>query len=63
MLTKPCGSGTAAIMANRLSKGLLKETDTFENYSIVGSKFTAKIDKIEKLNDKVFITPIITGSV
>ena len=50
-------------MANRLSKGLLKETDIFENYSIVGSKFTARIDSLEKNDDKVLITPIITGSV
>ena len=50
-------------MANRFSKGLLKEADTFENYSVVGSKFTAKIDTLEKKDDKVFITPIITGSV
>ena len=44
-------SGTAAIMANRVSKGMLSKDEKFENFSIIGSKFEAVVIKSGKLKD------------
>jgi len=59
----PCGSGTASIMANLYFKGKLKEHDVFENFSIMGSKFTGRIAGTTKLdNGSKAIIPEITGN-
>lgn len=58
----PCGSGTAAIMTNRVSKGMLSKDERFENFSIIGSKFEAVVIDSGKLQDgRNFIQPKITG--
>ena len=58
----PCGSGTAAIMANRFRQGKLKIGENFENYSIIGSKFTGKLVGETTLKDGTkAVLPEISG--
>lgn len=58
----PCGSGTAAIMANLYTKGKLKVGQDFLNYSIVGSQFKGRIVGTETLpNGQPAILPEISG--
>ena len=59
----PCGTGTFAIMATLHARGLLKVGDTFDHYSIVGSRFTGTILGETTLpNGKTAILPRIEGS-
>ena len=57
----PCGTGTSARMAQWYAKGKLKEGDTFIHESIIGSKFTGRIEKITKVGDKPAIIPSVEG--
>ena len=58
----PCGSGTAAIMANRFKNGKLKFEEKFENFSIIGSKFTGKLVGYRTLkNGTKAVEPEISG--
>jgi len=40
-----CGTGTSARMAQWFAKGKLKEGDIFIHESIIGSKFTGRVEK------------------
>ena len=60
----PCGTGTSARMAQWHAKGKLKKGDEFIHESIIGSKFTGRIE--EEItnafgNDKPAIIPSIEG--
>ncbi|PAW94755.1 hydroxyproline-2-epimerase [Mucilaginibacter sp. MD40] len=57
----PCGTGTSARMAQWFAKGKLKKGDTFVHESIIGSKFTGKVEDVVKLNDFDAIIPSIEG--
>ncbi len=57
----PCGTGTSARMAQWHAKGKLKEGDLFIHESIIGSKFTGKVEKITKVGDKPAIIPSVEG--
>jgi len=58
----PCGSGTAAIMANLYAKKQLKLNETFSNHSIVGSKFTGRIIGTTTMTDGTeAVLPEISG--
>ena len=43
-------------MANRLKRGLLTETETFVNHSIIGSKFTGRLHSKVKSYDRHKVT-------
>lgn len=59
----PCGTGTCAIMATLHAKGVLGVGESFEHYSIVGSKFTGTVVTETKMPDgRVAILPKIEGS-
>ena len=45
----------------RSAKGKLKEGDTFIHESIIGSKFTGRVEKITKVGDKLAIIPSVEG--
>ena len=57
----PCGTGTSARMAQWFAKGKLKKGDSFVHESIIGSKFTGKVEAVVDLNGKQAIIPSIEG--
>ena len=57
----PCGTGTSARMAQWFAKGKLKEGDRFIHESIIGSKFTGKVEKLTMVGDKPAIIPSVEG--
>ncbi len=57
----PCGTGTSARMAQWAAKGKLKKGDSFIHESIIGSKFTGRIEEETKVGDKPAIIPSIEG--
>jgi 4-hydroxyproline epimerase len=57
----PCGTGTSARMAQWYAKGELRKGDEFIHESIIGSKFTGRIEEVTMVNDKPAIRPSIEG--
>ena len=57
----PCGTGTSARMAQWFAKGKLKEGDYFIHESIIGSKFTGKIERVTEVGGIPAIIPSIEG--
>jgi 4-hydroxyproline epimerase len=57
----PCGTGTSARMAQWYSKGKLKEGDIFIHESIIGSKFTGKVEKVTTVCGMPAIIPSVEG--
>lgn len=57
----PCGTGTSARMAQLVSKGLLKEGDTFVHESFIGTTFSGKVEQLTQVGDRPAIIPSIKG--
>ncbi|HEV7783073.1 MAG TPA: 4-hydroxyproline epimerase [Chitinophagaceae bacterium] len=57
----PCGTGTSARMAQWYAKGKLKKGDEFIHESIIGSKFTGRIEEELELAGKPAIRPSVEG--
>jgi 4-hydroxyproline epimerase len=57
----PCGTGTSARMAQWFAKGKLREGDTFIHESIIGSRFTGRVEGVTRVGDKQAIIPSIEG--
>lgn len=57
----PCGTGTSARMAQWYTKGKLKKGDAFIHESIIGSKFTGRIEEELTLQGKPAIRPSVEG--
>jgi 4-hydroxyproline epimerase len=57
----PCGTGTSARMAQWHGKGKLKKGDLFIHESIIGSKFTGRIEDEVMMGGKPAIIPSIEG--
>ena len=57
----PCGTGTSARMAQWYAKGKLKKGDQFIHESIIGSKFTGRIEEELTIADKPAIRPSVEG--
>jgi 4-hydroxyproline epimerase len=57
----PCGTGTSARMAQWHAKGLLKPGQDFIHESIIGSKFTGKIEAETEVNGIKAIIPSVEG--
>lgn len=57
----PCGTGTSARMAQWHAKGKLKKGDEFIHESIIGSKFTGRIEEELELAGKPAIRPSVEG--
>jgi 4-hydroxyproline epimerase len=57
----PCGTGTSARMAQWFAKGKLKEGDIFVHESIIGSKFTGRIERLAAVGNKPAIIPSVEG--
>ena len=57
----PCGTGTSARMAQWFEKGKLKTGDEFIHESIIGSRFTGKVEAETIVDGKRAIIPSIRG--
>jgi 4-hydroxyproline epimerase len=57
----PCGTGTSARMAQWHAKGKLEVGQAFIHESIIGSKFTGKIEELVKLEGMDAIIPSVEG--
>lgn len=57
----PCGTGTSARLAQWHAKGMLKKGEPFVHESIIGSKFTGRVEEETFLNGKPAIIPSIEG--
>jgi len=57
----PCGTGTSARMAQWHAKGKLKKGDIFVHESIIGSKFTGKVEDTTMVAGLPAIIPSIEG--
>ena len=57
----PCGTGTSARMAQWYTKGKLKKGEEFIHESIIGSKFTGRIEEELVLAGKPAIRPSVEG--
>lgn len=57
----PCGTGTSARMAQWYAKGKLKAGDPFIHESIIGSRFTGRIEEETEIAGKPAIIPSIEG--
>lgn len=57
----PCGTGTSARMAQWHAKGKLRKGDTFIHESIIGSRFTGRIEGETTVGGKPAIIPSIEG--
>lgn len=57
----PCGTGTSARMAQWHAKGKLKPGMPFIHESIIGSKFTGKIEEVVRLEGMDAIIPSVEG--
>ncbi|MBC9914817.1 4-hydroxyproline epimerase [Chitinophaga varians] len=57
----PCGTGTSARMAQWYAKGKLKSGDAFVHESIIGSRFTGRIEEETTIGGMPAIRPSIEG--
>lgn len=57
----PCGTGTSARMAQWHAKGKLKQGDAFIHESIIGSRFTGRVEEVTTLGNHPAIVPSIEG--
>ncbi|NML38520.1 4-hydroxyproline epimerase [Chitinophaga sp. G-6-1-13] len=57
----PCGTGTSARMAQWYAKGKLKSGDAFVHESIIGSRFTGRIEEETNVGNMPAIRPSIEG--
>lgn len=57
----PCGTGTSARMAQWYAKGKLKKGESFIHESIIGSKFTGRIEEELTVAGKAAIRPSVEG--
>ena len=57
----PCGTGTSARLAQWYAKGKLKPGQDFIHESIIGSKFTGRIEEELQVAGKPAIRPSIEG--
>jgi 4-hydroxyproline epimerase len=57
----PCGTGTSARMAQWHAKGKLKVGEPFIHESIIGSKFTGRVEEVVKIGELDAIIPSVEG--
>ncbi|MBO6574681.1 MAG: 4-hydroxyproline epimerase [Rhodothermales bacterium] len=57
----PCGTGTSARMAQWAAQGKLAVGDAFVHESIIGSRFTGRVESETRVGDRAAIVPSIEG--
>lgn len=57
----PCGTGTSARMAQWQARGLLQPGEEFVHESVIGSRFTGRIEAVTEVGGRPAIIPSIEG--
>jgi trans-L-3-hydroxyproline dehydratase len=57
----PCGTGTCAVMAVLAAMGLLGPDQTFTHESIIGTRFTGRIEAETSVGELPAIVPYLEG--
>ncbi|HWA33995.1 MAG TPA: proline racemase family protein, partial [Cyclobacteriaceae bacterium] len=57
----PCGTGTSARLAQWHAKGKIQKGEAFIHESIIGSKFTGRVEEVTELAGKPAIVPSVEG--
>jgi len=57
----PCGTGTSARMAQWFAQGRLRKGDRFVHESIIGSRFTGKVEDVTTVGGREAIIPSVEG--
>jgi 4-hydroxyproline epimerase len=57
----PCGTGTSARMAHLAAKGRLRVGDSFVHESIIGSRFTGRVERAAEVAGTPAIIPSVEG--
>lgn len=57
----PCGTGTSARMAQWYARGKLKQGEAFIHESIIGSRFTGRVEKVTEVAGQPAIVPSVKG--
>ncbi|HKS45027.1 MAG TPA: proline racemase family protein [Amycolatopsis sp.] len=57
----PCGTGSSARLAVLHARGLIQPGQTLIHESIIGSKFTCRIDSTTTVGDRAAVVPVIAG--
>jgi 4-hydroxyproline epimerase len=57
----PCGTGTSARMAQLAARGELGPGDRFVHESIIGTRFTGRVEGLATVGDQAAIVPSIEG--
>ncbi len=57
----PCGTGTSARLAQLAAKGRLRPGDRFVHESIIGSRFTGRVEAETELGGRAAIVPSVEG--
>ncbi|MGV9867521.1 proline racemase family protein [Rhodococcus koreensis] len=57
----PCGTGTSARLAVLKAKGLIEVGETFVHESVIGTRFTSRIDRLTSVGDYEAVVPRVTG--
>lgn len=58
----PCGTGTSAKMATLYAKGQLSMGEPFVNESIIGTRFTGRLLREERIRNRTVVVPEIAGN-
>lgn len=59
----PCGTGSSARVAQRFARGWLKQGEAFRHESLIGSRFTGRVEATTKLSNWLpAVYPSIEGS-
>lgn len=58
----PCGTGTSARLAHLVAKGRLREGDSFVHESYIGSRFTARVEKLTDIAGIPAVIPSVQGT-
>jgi len=57
----PCGTGTSARLAHLMAKGRLQVGESFVHESIIGSRFTGRVERVAEVGGIPAIIPSIEG--
>lgn len=57
----PCGTGTSAVAALLVDRGMVREGDRFKSEGILGTTFGAEVRRVLAERDRTQVIPAITG--
>lgn len=57
----PCGTGTSALLARLVARGLLQPEETLTNQGIVGTAFMARVAECTSVGSLPAVIPAVTG--